>query len=229
MIVHGRNLEEHDQRLFAVLNVLKGVGLILFLKERKKCEFRLPKPTFFEHEWTKKGVNPSEEKVAAIRDAKSPKDASEVRSFMGLVQYSAKFIPNLASVAQAIQELTKKGARFVWDPKQQSALEEVKRLTALADTLAYFEVGCRKRIIADASLVGLGAVLTQLQRRELRVVSYASRSLSDVKRRYSQTEKEPLALVWARERFNLYVFGARARDRSQAFGVYLLEVVKTAN
>ena len=159
LIVHGRNLEEHDQRLFAVLNVLKEVGLTL---NGKKCEFRLPKLTFFGHELTKKGVNPSEEKVTAIRDAKPPKDASEVRSFMGLVQYSAKFILNLASVAQPIQELTKKGARFVWGPKQQSTFEELKRLVTSADTLAYFEVGCRTRIVADASPVGLGAVLTQL-------------------------------------------------------------------
>ena len=53
----------------------------------------------FSHELTSDGVNPSEEKVAAIRDARPPKDASEVRSFMGFVQYSAKFMPDVASIA----------------------------------------------------------------------------------------------------------------------------------
>ena len=75
------------------------------------------------------------------------------------------------------------------------------------ETLAYYKVGCRTRIIGDASPVGLGAVLTQLQGYVWRVVAYASRSLSDVERRYSQTEKEALALVWACERFNIYVCG----------------------
>lgn len=130
------------------LDVLKEVGLTL---NGKKCELRLP--TFFGHVLTTNEVNPSQEKVAAIRDAKPPNDASDVRSFMGLVQYSAKFIPNLASVAQPIQELTKKGARFIWVTKQQSAFEELKRLIIRANTLAYFEVGCRTRIVANASPV----------------------------------------------------------------------------
>ena len=68
---------------------LSEVGLTV---NREKCKFRLSKLTFFGHELTSNGVSPSEEKVAAIRDARPPKDTSEVRSFMGLVQYSAKFM-----------------------------------------------------------------------------------------------------------------------------------------
>ena len=62
----------------------------------KKCEFRLSKHTFFGHKLNHRGVNQSKEKVPAIQDATPHKDASELRSFMGLVQYSAKFLPNLA-------------------------------------------------------------------------------------------------------------------------------------
>ena len=126
---------------------------------------------------------------------------------MGLVQYSAKFMPDLASVARPIQELTRKGVKFVWGEEQQTAFERLKQMITHADTLAYYKVGSRTRIIADASPVGLGAVLTQFQENVWRVLAYASRSLSDVERRYSQTEKEALALVWACERFNLYVCG----------------------
>nr|XP_039266286.1 uncharacterized protein K02A2.6-like [Styela clava] len=74
---------------------------------------------------------------------------------------------------------------------------------------AYFRSDCRTRIIADASPTGLGSALTQLQDGIWRVISYASRTMSDVERRCSQTEKEALAIVWACERFNLYIFGRK--------------------
>ena len=99
LINHGSGVEEHDRRLFAVLDRLREVGLT---PNGNKCEFRLSKLTFFGHELTSDGVNPSEEKIAAIRDARPPKDASEVRLFMGLVQYSAKFLPDVASVFRPI-------------------------------------------------------------------------------------------------------------------------------
>ena len=85
----------------------------------------------------------------------------------------------------------------------------MKQLVAQATTLAYFRGDCNTCIIAVASPQGLGAVLTQLQDGEWRAISYASRNLTEVKRRYIQTEKEALALVWACERFNIYVYGRK--------------------
>jgi len=76
-----------------------------------------------------------------------------------------------------------------------------------AETLAYFKNDCKTRIVADAGPTGIGAVLTQFKDGAWRVISYASRNLTDVERRYSQTEKEALALVWTCERFKLYVYG----------------------
>lgn len=104
-------MEELDKRLFAMLDRLSEVGLTV---NGDKCQFRLSKLTFFGHELTSDDINPCEEKIAAIRDARPPKDASEVRSFMGIVQYSSKFMPDVASVAKPIQELTRKGVVFHW-------------------------------------------------------------------------------------------------------------------
>ena len=204
LIIHGQGVEQHDKRLFAVLDRLREAGLTL---NEGKCEFRLPRLTFFGHEVTKKGVEPSEEKVAAIRHADRPQNASEARSFLGLVQFVSKFVPDLSSIAEPIQRLTHKNVEFKWGQEQQIAFEKLKELITKADALAYFSINGRTRIVADASPVGLGAVLTQLQGSEWRVIAYASRRLTDVERRYSQTEKEALALVWACERFNMNVFG----------------------
>ena len=67
---------------------------------------------------------------------------------------------------------------------------------ANVSTLAYFDVNAKTQVIADASPVGLGAVLVQKQGEDYKIICYASRSLSDIERRYSQTEKEALGLVW---------------------------------
>ena len=103
VIVHGRGVKEHDENLFAVLNRLKECGLTL---NGGKCKFRLPRLTFYGHDLGKQGITPSEEKIDAIVNAQSPKNASEVRSFLGLVQYSAKFLPNFAEVAEPLRILT---------------------------------------------------------------------------------------------------------------------------
>ena len=128
---------------------------------------------------------------------------------MCLVQYSAKFMPDVASVAKPIRELTRKGVTFRWEEEQHTPFRELKRIINQAESLAYFKVDCR-RIVGDASPVGLGAVLTQVKGRAWRGVSYTPSSLADMERRYSQTEKEAFALVWACERFNMYLSAGRS-------------------
>ena len=91
---------------------------------------------------------------------------------------------------------------------QQQSFDELKKRLSNAETLGYFDKNAPTKVIADASPVGLGAVLVQQQGEELRVISYSSRSLSDTERRYSHTEKEALAIVWSCERFHTYLYGA---------------------
>ena len=90
--------------------------------------------------------------------------------------------------------------------EQEEAFTSLKTDLTNAVTLAYFDQKAETRIVADAGLVALGAVLIQCQNGQDRVISYASRTLSDVDRRYPQTEKEALGLVWACERFHQYVY-----------------------
>ncbi len=118
----------------------------------RKCEFRLSKLTFFGYELSHRGVRPSEEKIAAIEDALPPKDAAEAKSFLGLVQYLARFIPNMSSIAEPIQKITRHGTHFRWEAPQQSAFEELKRRMSSADTLAYFKADTnRGRCITNRS------------------------------------------------------------------------------
>ncbi len=204
IIVWGVDRAEHDANLFAVLEKIAQSGMTL---NRTKCEFRLPSLTFFGHDISENGVRASAEKIDAITEASVPTTAAEVRSFLGLVQYSAKFIPNFAQEAEPLRQLTRQNVPFDWKREQDRAFERLKELVSQRETLAYFRNDCKTRVVADAGPAGLGAVLLQFQNDSWRVVSYASRGLTDVERRYSQTEKEALALVWACERFTLYIYG----------------------
>ncbi len=205
IIVHAATEEEHNRRLRQVLDVIRKSGLTL---NPDKCLFKLPKLQFMGHVLSARGIGPTKEKVQAVQEARAPANASEVRSFLGLVNFTARYIENLATVSEPLRKLTRKDEPFIWGPEQQRAFQTLKDRLASSETLAYFDKESKTQVIADAGPVGLGAVLVQHQQGEYRVVCYASKSLTDIERRYSQTEKEALALVWACERFHAYLYGA---------------------
>ena len=110
---------------------------------------------------------------------------------------------------QLLNELTQQSTPWKWTRRQQRALQQVKDALAKASATAYFDPDKRTEILVDASPVGLGAILCQLDPHtdERQVVAYASRSLTATEQRYSQTEREALAIVWSCEYFHLYVYG----------------------
>ncbi|KAK7099126.1 hypothetical protein V1264_003313 [Littorina saxatilis] len=206
IIVHGKNMEEHEQRLEKVLDKLEKSGLTL---NAQKCVFRIKEIEYMGFVLNEKGVSPAPSKVEDVKNARRPESAAEVRSFLGLVNFNAKFIRNLAAKAETLRKLTRQGVTFRWGKDEEEAFCTLKADLTEAVTLGYFGTQAETRIVADAGPVALGAVLIQRQNGENRVISYASRSLSDVERRYSQTEKEALGLVWACEKFHQYVYGVK--------------------
>ena len=194
------NIKDHTEVLKEVLKRLRDRNLTL---NRRKCEFLKKKIEFAGHILTAEGVQIDQKKAQAIRDVERPKDASGVRSFLGMVNYVARFIPNLATIAAPLRDLTKKGIRFKWGKAQENAFQKLKDNLISPSVMAFFDPNKESTIIADASPVGLGAVLCQ----EDKTIAYASRSLSDVERRYSQTEREALAIKWACTHFRLYIYG----------------------
>lgn len=121
--------------------------------------------------------------------------------------YLGKFIPDLADLRDPLRQLIKQGVTFVWGEQQERYFQRLKMLLAKIPTLSYFSPHYRTRLIADASPVALGAVLIQFYQDQPQVIEFVSKSLSDVERRYSQTEKQSLASVWAVERFYYYLSG----------------------
>ena len=160
------------------------------------------------HRISDTGISPSQAKLNAVSSFRSPSTESEVRSFLGLANYLNKFIPNLATIAEPLRNLTKKETKFEWTAEHERAFQAIKTKLAAATSLGFFNAEDNTTVIADASPSGLGAVLLQENADgDRRVISFASKSLTDTEKRYCQTEKEALALVWSVERFRMYLYG----------------------
>ena len=95
LVVHGKSIEEHDQSLHKVLQRLDEKNLTL---NPMKCEYRMDKVVFMGLLLSKYGIGPTEERVRAVLEAAQPTTATEVRSFRGMVGFSAPFIPKVASL-----------------------------------------------------------------------------------------------------------------------------------
>lgn len=170
--------------------------------------FKVKELEFLGHIITSNGICPVKTKSDAILSFRQPRNEAEVRSFLGLANYMNKFIYDLATIDEPLRRLTQKGVHFEWNDEHAKAFEAIKRAMNKAGKLGFYDVNDRTVVVTDASPVGLGAILAQYdQNKQLRVVSYASKSLTDTETRYCQTEKEALSLVWAVERFQFYLIG----------------------
>ena len=204
IIVFGKDKSEHDKNLHGVLGRLQERGLTL---NSEKCMFSVPEITFFGFDISARGIRPNNQSVEAIRNAPTPTNASEVRSFLGLASFCRRFIPDFSTIAYPLSELTRKAVQWSWTTTHQSAFDKLKAMLTSDCVMAHYDPAAPTQLRVDASPVGLGAILTQTQLGVVRPVAYASRTLTAVERRYSQTEREALAVVWGCEKFHLYLYG----------------------
>ena len=126
-----------------------------------------------------------------------------------MVQYCGRFIPKLADISAPLRALTHKDAKWTWGPRQKQAFENLKHVLTTETTMAYFDSSKNTELYVDASPFGLGAILTQTTpgQQDTKVIAYASRSLTDTESRYSQIERESLAIVYGIEHFHIYLYG----------------------
>lgn len=204
MLVYGSTKDEHDQRLKAVLERLNACGLTI---NEAKCEFGKSMVKFMGHELSENGILPTNDKVSAIQNFRRPQTHTEMRSFLGLVNYVGRFIPNLSTITAPLRALTIKGSKFRWSKEAKSAFAKVKLALTSPDHLAFYNPKLETTLVTDASDEGLGAVLLQTENSITRPVCYASKSLSKTEKKYSTLDKEALAIVWATERFEMYLRG----------------------
>ena len=208
ILIFGKNREEHDTRLHSTLKKIKTEGVTL---NKDKCEFNKSQLHFLGHIINKHRISPNPDKTAAILQMEKPKTLTELRRFMGMVNQLGKFSPNIAQLAKPLRELLNTKRAWVWGQPQDISFKNVKQELTKPVVLALYDPTAEVKICSDASAYGLGSVLFQLLNSQWKAVACASRSMSDTECRYSQIEKEALALVWSCQKFSNYILGKHIR------------------
>lgn len=220
VVVYGSTPEEHWKNLRAVTAKLQDCGLRL---NADKCALGMCELKFLGHVISAEGIKPDPDKVKAIADAPVPQNQAELRSFLGSITYLTQFVSNLATVITPLRYLTQKGVVWKWSTTESNAFEEVKELLIKAPCLAHYSLEAETKLVVDASPVGLGCVLLQNVNSRWQPISYASRSLTAAEKRYSQMEREAMAVLFGLQKMHSYIYGRHvvvSTDHKPLLGVF---------
>jgi hypothetical protein len=134
ILVFADTIDEHARRLDKVLQRFEKANLLL---QPGKCNFALPQVNYLGYVVSQEGVNASPEKVLAVRQYPVPKNAKEVRSFLGLASFYRRLVPRFAEIAKPMTQLIRKDTQFSWESSQQEAFEKLKEVICSEQVLAY--------------------------------------------------------------------------------------------
>ena len=216
ILVFGRSFDETLERLDKVLAKLSEFNLKV---KPEKCHMFHSELRYLGHLVSRSGISPDPEKIRAVQEWPVPKTDKELRSFLGLASYYRRFIKGFATIASPLHSLVGASRKVKsrvkreqaqpkdcrpltekWNETSSIAFEEIKKKLTTAPILGYPDFTKPFIVETDASLSGLGAVLSQQQDDGLKVISYISRGLRENEKnmdRYSSTKLEMLALYWA--------------------------------
>lgn len=228
IIIHTETWNRHVEVLRQLLQRLRYAKLTI---RPTKCTIAVSQVGFLGHIIGNGVVQPSPEKVISIQNCKRPNTKKQVRSFIGLVSYYRKFIPNCSTVAAPLTDLTKKGkpTRVRWDQEQENAFQTLIELLSKSPILCLPDFDKGFIVRTDASDIGIGAVLLQEHQNYKFPVCYASKKLLDRERAYSVIEKECLAVVWAVQKFQSYLYGTHFMLETDHEPLTYLNKAKCAN
>ena len=206
ILLISKNQKEHEILLNKVFKRLEAKGIKL---RADKCAIGVPEVEYLGFKITKEGLLPTSKKVDAIRNAPKPVDITSLRAFLGLLNFYRKFIPKAATVLEPLNRLLKANTPWTWGREQEEAFRSSKELLVNSEALVHFDPTLPIKVSADSSSYGIGAVLCHEIDNMERPVYFVSRTLTETERRYSQVEKEALALVYGVTSFHDYLWGQK--------------------
>ncbi|KAG5286473.1 hypothetical protein AALO_G00015230 [Alosa alosa] len=207
ILISGSTEQNHLENLEEVLHRLEKSGLRL---RRSKCEFMGKEVAFLGHKINASGLHPLTEKVDAIARAPEPKNVTELKAYLGLLNYYHRFLPKLSTLLAPLHALLKKEGKWSWGSKQQKAFTESKALLQSCSVLVHYDSNKPLILACDASPYGVGAVLSHQMPDGLdRPIGFVSRTLNAAEKNYSQLDKEGLAVVFGVKKFHKYLYGRK--------------------
>jgi hypothetical protein len=168
ILVYSKDKSEHAKQLKIVLQTLREHQLYA---KFSKCEFWLDKMEFLGHVITKEGIVVNPSKVESVLEWKSPKNAKEIRGFLGMAGYYRRFIEGFSKIARPMTKLLRNNTPFMWSEQCEQSFQTLKEKLTTALVLAVPETGKDYIVYCDASKHGIGCVLMQ----DRKVIAYGSR------------------------------------------------------
>ena len=177
-----------------------------------KCNFSVNQLTWLGYVINEDGYSPKLSKIDAIQSLKPPRTLKQRRSFMGTLNHSQRFIPDLHTYTVHFRQYLKACNKqsFRWGEEQDNAFKSIINLVAKTPSLFHDDSSKKSRVKCEASHNGLGACLVQeIEPGVWAPTAFASRFLNNAETKYSTNELEWLAIVWACEHFRTYLLGNR--------------------
>ncbi len=215
ILIFSPSLEQHLEHIQIVLDRLRTHNLKMKLS---KCQFLAEETKYLGFVINEQGVKPDIEKVQAIRGLEPPQTVREVRSYLGMLSFYRRFLPQFSEIAQPLVALTKKHARFKWDENCQTAFEVLKQELTRVPLLSFPDPNKPYILYTDSSDTCIGACLVQETDEPVEIIPgvknekpvyFLSHKLSDTQCRYSILEKECFAIYYALQKLDAYLHGAK--------------------
>lgn len=207
VLVFSRNEDDHIRHMDMVLARLNEHKLYV---NQNKCDFMKDRVEFLGLDVSNRGISINEARVKAVLNWPTPKSVSEIRSFIGLLQYFRRFVKHFSAIARPLTDLTRKNSNVSnWNKECDEAFNRLKKCLTQAPILVSPDWTKPFRCHVDAMQTAVGGTLTQRENDgHERVIAYYSKRLNTAEENYTSNDRELLGLVYFLKRFRCYLEGS---------------------
>ena len=193
ILLFSPTFEDHLLLLKEVFKKLRCANLKL---KPAKCDLFKKEVVYRGHLVSSNGVRPDPGNIEKVQNWRSPSNAAELRSFLGLALYYRRFCHEFAHKAAILYQLTERNVKWQWTQDHSKAFNELKEVLTNPPTLAFPDFNLPFSIHCDASKFAVGVILAQVQDNEEHVIAYGSKALSATQRNWDPYDREWWASVW---------------------------------